>query len=136
MSEIKNGYFYTKEHEWVSFEENVVTLGVTDYAQKMLGDVVFVDLPEVDAEITKDESFGVVESVKAVSDLYSPITGKVLEVNELLGDSPEMLNDDPYDEAWLVRIEPVGNVDQVIEELKQDLMTPEDYKEFLAEEEE
>ena len=97
-------YKYTKEHEWVRAEGNTGTIGITDHAQHELGDIVFVDLPKVGAQLTKGESLGSVESVKAVSDIYSPVSGEVTEVNELLATKPEKLNEDPHGEAWLVKV--------------------------------
>lgn len=96
---------YTKDHEWARVEGNKVTVGITDHAQSALGDVVFVELPAVGRQLKKGETFGVVESIKAVSDLYSPITGKVLEVNSALPDDPAQINRDPHAGAWLVKIE-------------------------------
>ena len=135
MSNVMSDYLYTREHEWVSFEENVVTIGITDYAQQSLGDIVFLDIPEPDSQVKVDESFGVVESVKAVSDIYSPVSGKVIEVNETLQNSPEIVNDDPYDEGWIVRLEIEGDPDAVKEDLKKKLMNVDQYKKFLEEEE-
>ena len=121
---------YSKEHEWVLVEGNVATIGITDYAQEHLGDIVFVELPAVGDKITKDEAFGVVESVKAVSDIYAPVSGKVLEVNDDLPDSPEMLNEDPYGDGWIVKVE-MAEADDI-----NDLMTAAEYEEYTAEEQE
>ncbi len=96
---------YTREHEWLQIDGNQVIVGITDFAQKALGDVVFVDLPEVDVDAVKGEAFAAVESVKAVSDVYSPVAGTIYEVNEILADSPEILNQDPYEKGWMVKIE-------------------------------
>lgn len=96
---------YTKEHEWVKIEGNKVTIGITDFAQSELGDIVFVELPEVGDEISKDQPFGSVESVKTVSELYAPVSGKVVAVNEELSDSPEFVNESPYETAWMITIE-------------------------------
>ena len=97
---------YSKEHEWVeTLEDNKVRIGITDFAQDQLGDIVFVELPEAGDEITADESFGSVESVKTVSELYAPVSGKVLEVNGELEDSPENVNDAPYGAGWMVVVE-------------------------------
>jgi len=96
---------YTKEHEWARVENDSVVIGVTDYAQESLGEVVYVELPEEGAEVVMGEAFGVIESTKAVSDLYSPVTGTVTEVNDTLLDNPELINEDPYDEGWILRIE-------------------------------
>ncbi len=95
---------YTKEHEWVRVEAGVGTIGITDHAQKELGDIVYVDLPKVGAHIEQGKSLGSVESVKAVSDIYSPVSGEVAEVNETLAQAPERLNQDPYGAAWLVKL--------------------------------
>ena len=135
MSNIVSDYLYTREHEWLSFEENVVTIGITDYAQQSLGDIVFLDIPKPDSQIKADESFGVVESVKAVSDLYAPISGKVIEVNETLQNSPEIVNDDPYDEGWIVRVELEGDSETIQEELKKKLMDAIKYGKSREEEE-
>jgi glycine cleavage system H protein len=96
---------YTKEHEWARVENGSVVVGVTDYAQDSLGEVVYVELPDDGSEVTKDEAFGVIESTKAVSDLYSPVSGTVTDVNDTLLDSPELINEDPYDEGWILKIE-------------------------------
>ena len=95
---------YTKEHEWVRVEGGVGTIGITDHAQKELGDIVYVDLPKVGAHIEQGKSLGSVESVKAVSDIYSPVSGEVTEVNETLAQAPEKLNQDPHGAAWLVKL--------------------------------
>ena len=96
---------YSKEHEWVKVEGNTVTIGITEYAQGELGDIVFVELPEVDDEINEGDTFGSVESVKTVSELYAPVSGKVVESNEELEDSPEFVNESPYEKAWMVKVE-------------------------------
>jgi glycine cleavage system H protein len=95
---------YTKEHEWVSLDDVTATVGITSHAQEELGDIVYVDLPKVGAAFDKGKSFGSVESVKAVSDIYAPISGEVVEINELLANSPEKLNEDPHGAAWLIRL--------------------------------
>ena len=95
---------YTEEHEWVLIEDDVVTVGITDFAQDALGDVVFVELPEEGATLEAGKSFGVVESVKAVSDIYAPVSGEVVEVNEELPDTPELVNTSPYEDGWMVKI--------------------------------
>ncbi|MFN3684257.1 MAG: glycine cleavage system protein GcvH [Fimbriimonadaceae bacterium] len=95
---------YTKSHEWVRFEDGVAVVGITDFAQSELGDVVYVELPEVGRELSEDEAFGTVESVKTVSELISPVPGKVVEVNPALADKPELVNSDPYGEGWMVKI--------------------------------
>ncbi|SRR5690554_3562679 len=115
-------YKYSKEHEWVKVEGDVVRIGITDFAQDELGDIVFVELPEVGDEIDADEPFGSVESVKTVSELYAPVSGKIVEVNENLEDSPELVNESPHEEAWMIVIEP-SNVSEI-----DDLMTAEEYQ--------
>ncbi|WP_026694576.1 glycine cleavage system protein GcvH [Peribacillus kribbensis] len=97
---------YSEEHEWVKIEGEQVRIGITDFAQSELGDIVFVELPEPGTEIQANEPFGSVESVKTVSELYAPISGKIVEVNEELSDSPEFVNESPYEKAWMVVIEP------------------------------
>ncbi|RLB73772.1 MAG: glycine cleavage system protein GcvH [Deltaproteobacteria bacterium] len=95
---------YTEEHEWVLVEDDIVTIGVTDFAQDQLGDIVFVELPEVGDTLEEGDTFGVVESVKAVSDVYAPVSGEVVEINEALPDEPEALNNSPYDEGWMIKM--------------------------------
>jgi len=107
MSQIPENLKYTKDHEWVRVEEDgTVVIGITDYAQSSLGDITFVELPESDESFGNGDSFGVVESVKAASDLYMPVAGKVIESNQMLESSPEAVNTDPYGEAWMVRMQP------------------------------
>lgn len=115
---------YTKSHEWVRIEDWVATIGITDHAQDELGDVVFVELPETGATFEAGDSFGAVESVKAVSDLYAPVGGEVVEANGSLEDSPEKINEDPYGEGWIARI-------QVSDE--GDLLSASDYEKLLEE---
>lgn len=97
-------YRYTKAHEWISLKDSVGTVGITEYAQHELGDVVFVEMPKVGAQLNAGESFGTVESVKAVSEIFSPASGEVTEINSLLVDSPETINKDPHGAAWLVKV--------------------------------
>ncbi|MGA2435656.1 MAG: glycine cleavage system protein GcvH [Bryobacteraceae bacterium] len=104
MSTYPKNVRYTKEHEWVLAEGGVCTIGITDHAQTELGDIVYVDLPKVGAQIEQGNTLGSVESVKAVSDIYAPVSGEVIEVNETLADAPEKLNQDPYGAAWLVKM--------------------------------
>lgn len=118
---------YTKEHEWVKIDGDKVTVGITDHAQHQLGDIVFVELPGVGDEFGEGDSFAVLESVKAAADVYSPLTGKVAEVNEGLEDDPALVNSDPYGDGWLVTFELDGEV--------AGLMSAEEYQQFLAEEE-
>jgi glycine cleavage system H protein len=96
---------YSEEHEWVKVEGNIVRVGITDFAQSELGDIVFVELPEVGTELKVNEPFGSVESVKTVSELYAPVSGKVVAVNEELSDSPELVNESPYEKAWMIELE-------------------------------
>ena len=121
---------YSKEHEWVLVEGNVATIGITDYAQDQLGDIVFVELPAIGDKVSKEDAFGVVESVKAVSDIYAPVTGKVLEVNDDLPENPEMINEDAYGDGWMIKIE-MSDKDEL-----NDLMTATEYEEYVAEEKE
>ncbi|MFD1778747.1 MULTISPECIES: glycine cleavage system protein GcvH [Fredinandcohnia] len=118
---------YSEEHEWVKVEGEKVRIGITDFAQSELGDIVFVELPEVGDEIQADEPFGSVESVKTVSELYAPISGKVVEINEDLDDSPEFVNESPYEKAWMIVIEPANAGDI------ENLMTAEQYEEMIKE---
>ncbi|WP_066291217.1 glycine cleavage system protein GcvH [Bacillus sp. FJAT-29937] len=117
---------YSEEHEWVKTEGEQVRIGITDFAQSELGDIVFVELPEVGDEVTADEPFGSVESVKTVSELYSPVSGKVVAVNEDLSDSPEFVNESPYEKAWMIVVElSDSNLDN--------LMTAEQYEAMVKE---
>lgn len=102
--DIPDEFGYTAEHEWVAVEDGMARIGITDYAQSELGDIVFVELPEVGDETTQMEPFGTIEAVKAVSDLFAPVSGKVVEVNTLLEDQPELINTDPYGEGWILKI--------------------------------
>lgn len=125
---LPNDLLYSKEHEWVKKEGNTVRVGITDFAQDELGDIVFVELPEVGDEIQVDEPFGSVESVKTVSELYAPISGKIVEVNTDLEDSPELVNEAPYEGAWMIVIEPSD------ESELDNLLSPEAYKELIEQE--
>jgi glycine cleavage system H protein len=116
---------YTKSHEWVRVEGDVATVGITDHAQDELGDVVFVELPEQGATLEAGDSFGAVESVKAVSDLYAPVGGEVVEVNGALENSPEKINEDPYGEGWILKLRTSGEAD---------LLSADDYEKLLEEE--
>ena len=116
---------YTKEHEWVKVNGETVTVGITDHAQDQLGDIIFVEFPDLDKEIEKDESFGTIEAVKTVADLFAPISGTVTEINETLEDSPESVNTDPYGAGWFVKVSiaDAGELDE--------LMTAEQYGELI-----
>ncbi|KAG0563994.1 hypothetical protein KC19_8G074300 [Ceratodon purpureus] len=102
--EVREGLHYAESHEWVKVEGDIGTIGVTDHAQMLLGELVFVELPDTGTSVTGAEKFGSVESVKAVSDIYSPISGEVVEINSTLSDSPETINSSPYDEGWLIKV--------------------------------
>jgi glycine cleavage system H protein len=117
---------YTKEHEWVSLDGVTATVGITFHAQEELGDIVYVDLPKVGASFEKGKSFGSVESVKAVSDIYAPIAGEVVEVNEILANSPEKLNEDPHGAAWLIKL----TVESAAE--FNNLLSAEDYQTYVG----
>lgn len=106
MSEIPQELRYAKTHEWAKLEDGVITVGITDHAQSLLGDLVYVEVPELEAEAKASEEVGVVESVKAASDIYSPVSGEVIEVNEELASTPELVNEDPYGAGWLMKIKP------------------------------
>jgi glycine cleavage system H protein len=128
--EIPAGLKYSKEHEWVATEETVATIGITDYAQDQLGEIVYVELPAVGDKISKDDAFGVVESVKAVSDIYAPVSGIVVEVNQELPESPEMINEDPYGDGWLVKVK-VSDPSEL-----DDLLDNDEYEELVVAEKE
>ena len=102
---------YTKEHEWIRLEGDVAYVGITDYAQEQLGDIVFVDIPTEGETLAADEVFGTIEVVKTISDLFLPVTGEILEQNEALADQPELVNQDPYGEGWLIKIKPAADAD-------------------------
>lgn len=104
MNEVIKGLYYSESHEWIKIEENIGIIGITDHAQHALGNIVYVDMPETDDEVTKDEDFGAVESVKAASDLISPVSGVVTEVNEALQDNPGLINENAY-ENWIIKVE-------------------------------
>jgi glycine cleavage system H protein len=124
MSELPGDLLFTNEHEWLRKEEDgTVTIGITDHAQEALGDLVYVELPEVGQDVTSGGDMAVVESVKAASDVYSPVSGEVTAVNEILADTPENINSDPYGDGWIVRIRPSDDAAET--------MTPMEYEEFL-----
>ena len=128
---IPSNLHYSKEHEWLRIEGDYVVIGITDYAQKSLHEIVFVDLPEVGRKVRQMEAIGTVESVKAASEIYTPASGEIIEVNEALTESPELINKDPYGEGWIAKLRP-SNLN---EDLK-NLMTAEKYQEYLKEAEE
>ena len=105
MNNIPNDLLYTEEHEWVRLIDDVATVGITDYAQQSLGDVTFVDLPQPGDSFAQGDTFGVVESVKAASDLFMPLSGEIIEINEDLEEAPELVNNDPYGRAWMIKVQ-------------------------------
>jgi glycine cleavage system H protein len=117
---------FTKEHEWVSVEGGIGVIGISDHAQKELGDIVYVELPKVGAHLEQGKNLGSVESVKAVSDIYAPVSGEVVEVNPLLATAPEKLNEDPHGDAWLVKIK-LSSPDEI-----KSLLSAEDYQKYLG----
>jgi glycine cleavage system H protein len=130
IMEAPPGLKYSKEHEWVATEESVATIGITDHAQEQLGEIVYIELPSVGEKVSKDDPFGVVESVKAVSDIYAPVSGTVVEVNEDLPESPETVNEDPYGDGWLIKVKVSDPADF------EDLMDNDEYSELVAREKE
>jgi glycine cleavage system H protein len=119
-------FHFTKEHEWVRVEGGIGVIGISDHAQKELGDIVYVELPKVGAHLEQGKNLGSVESVKAVSDIYAPVSGEVLEVNPLLATAPEKLNEDPHGDAWLVKIK-LSSPDEI-----KSLLSAEDYQRYLG----
>jgi len=122
---IKEDLRYTKEHEWVKLEKDIATMGITDYAQGELGDIVFVELPKVGTKVEQMKSFGVIEAVKAVSELFSPVTGEVVEVNSKLESEAGLINKDPYGEGWIIKVK-VKDQSEINK-----LLSAEDYKKLL-----
>ena len=116
---------YTKEHEWISLDGEVAMIGITDHAQSQLGDIVFVELPDVDSEINQNDTFGVIEAVKTVADLFAPVKGLIIELNSSLEDSPDLINSDPYGAGWIIKVK-VTNSNQY-----DDLMSSDEYEEFI-----
>ena len=116
---------YTKEHEWVSVDSDIATIGITDYAQSQLGDIVFVELPEVQSHVSQDDTFGVVEAVKTVADLFAPVSGNITEINTDLEESPDLINSDPYGAGWIIKV--------AIDDLEEynNLMSSDDYNGFI-----
>ena len=123
---VPNHLLYTKDHEWVEFKDEYAIVGITDYAQSQLGDVIFVEFPEIGEDLNSGSSFGEVEAVKTVSDLFAPISGKVLSVNEEIENTPDLVNSDPYKKGWLIKISPSKH------EEKDDLMNFEEYKNLIS----
>ena len=116
---------YTKEHEWVTIDNNIATIGITDHAQGQLGDIVFVELPELESKISQDDTFGVVEAVKTVADLFAPVSGSIVEINNELEESPDLINSDPYGSGWIIKV----SVDSLEE--YNNLLSSDDYREFI-----
>ena len=117
---------YTKEHEWIQVNDNILTIGITDFAQGELGDIIFVEFPEIGEEFQKDDPFGTIEAVKTVADIFAPVQGKIIEINHDIENSPEVINADPYGDGWLVKIE-------ITEHMVSDrLLSPEDYELLLS----
>ena len=126
MSNIPENLRYSKDHEWVAVEGDVATIGITDYAQHSLGDVVYIDMPRVGDKLNTHESFGSVESVKAVSEIFTPIAGEIVEVNGILNDTPEDVNNNPYDAGWMIKVK----MDNPLE--ADGMLSSEEYEEYLA----
>ena len=124
--DVKENLKYTKDHEWVSVEGNIATVGITDFAQSELGDIVYVEVDTLDETLNKDEVFGTVEAVKTVSDLFLPMSGKIVEFNESLSDAPESINESPYEQGWIIKIE-VSNPDEI-----NDLLNSNDYSALIG----
>ena len=124
--DIKENLKYTKDHEWLKLEGNIATVGVTDFAQSELGDIVYVEVDTIDETLNKDEVFGTVEAVKTVSDLFLPMSGKIVEFNESLSDSPESINDSPYDDGWIIKVE-ISNPDEINQ-----LLDNKDYSDLIG----
>ena len=130
MANVPENLHYSKDHEWVRVDGDIALIGITDYAQNSLGDVVYVELPKPGEDFSANESFGSVESVKAVSEMFTPVSGEVVEINETLSDEPEKVNSDPYGEGWMIRLKMVtpGEVDS--------LLTAAEYEDFTKAESE
>ncbi len=126
MNELPGDLLYTKDHEWLRREDDgLVTIGITDHAQGALGDLVYVELPEIGQDVDEAGEMAVVESVKAASDVYAPIGGSIVAINEELADIPEKINSDPYGDGWIVRMQPTDTIDEST------LMSPDDYQQFI-----
>ena len=124
--EVKDNLSYTNDHEWIKIEGNIASVGITDFAQSELGDIVFIEVETIGEILNKNEVFGTVEAVKTVSDLFIPVSGKVLEFNNALEDNPELVNDSPYGDGWIVKIE-IKNTDEI-----SDLLDSEAYKSLIG----
>jgi glycine cleavage system H protein len=124
--EIKSELKYTKDHEWIQIEGNDAIIGITDYAQSELGDIVFVEIETIGDDLKKEEIFGSVEAVKTVSDLFTPLSGKIIEINEALEDNPELVNNDPYGEGWIIKME-IKDLSEI-----EDLLDADSYKDLIG----
>ena len=124
--EVKENLSYTNDHEWIKIDGNIALVGITDFAQSELGDIVYVEVDTLDETLEKDDVFGTVEAVKTVSDLFLPMSGKIIEFNENLSDSPESINDSPYEDGWIIKVE-VSNVDEISE-----LLDNNQYKDLIG----
>ena len=124
--EIRENLKYTKDHEWISIDGDIATVGITDFAQSELGDIVYVEVDTIEENLNKDDVFGTVEAVKTVSDLFIPVSGEILEFNESLNDNPELINESPYDEGWIIKMK-VENSDQL-----SDLLDSKSYSEITG----
>ncbi|MBT3754180.1 MAG: glycine cleavage system protein GcvH [Flavobacteriaceae bacterium] len=124
--EIKSELKYTKDHEWIQIEGNDAIIGITDYAQSELGDIVFVEIETIGDDLKKEEIFGSVEAVKTVSDLFAPLSGKIIEINEALEDNPELVNNDPYGEGWIIKME-IKDLSEI-----EDLLDADSYKDLIG----
>ena len=124
--DVKEKLKYTKDHEWVSLDGNIATVGITDFAQSELGDIVYVEVDTLDETLAKDEVFGTVEAVKTVSDLFLPMSGKIVEFNDNLSDAPESINESPYDQGWIIKVD-ISNPDEINE-----LLNSNDYSDLIG----
>lgn len=127
MSKIPNQLEYTKTHEWIKKEDELFTIGITDHAQTMLGDLVYVELPEIETNLDMGQECAVVESVKAAADIYCPIHGEVIEINSAVIENPQLVNEDPYGKGWLIRVKP-------FDKIKQPLLSADEYSKVIASE--
>ena len=123
---IPDNLFYTKEHEWLKIDGDIAIVGISDFAQSELGDIVFVELPEISDNFSKDDVFGTIEAIKTVADLYSPISGEVVAINEAIESSPETVNKEPYDNGWIIKLK-INNKDEI-----NTLLSPNEYKELIS----
>ena len=124
---VKEGLYYSKEHEWVRVEDDIAVIGITDYAQSELGDMVFIELPQVGRKVKAMEAAATIEAVKAVADVYSPVSGEIIVVNEALKNDPSPINSDPYGEGWIFKVK-MENPDEL-----KDLLSPDDYRKLIGE---